>query len=146
MPRNRQPITNNPYLMDHDLYMQMVYLIRGYPNLLSRKQEILYGSPPPPDGMPRGNGTSNPTENKAITLAVINEQLKAIEQTMMDLKGRYQNTFTGEEFQPYDAFIDKGVFSYYRSSRRKDSAPCDKTWNRYRSEFAYKVAKKLNYF
>lgn len=33
-----------------------------------RKEEILEGSPDPPDGMPRGSETSNPTESKAIRL------------------------------------------------------------------------------
>ena len=33
-----------------------------------RKEEILEGSPAPPDGMPRGSQTSNPTESKALRL------------------------------------------------------------------------------
>ena len=33
-----------------------------------RREEIMEGSPGPPDGMPRGNSTSNPTESKAMRL------------------------------------------------------------------------------
>ena len=33
-----------------------------------RREEIMEGSPGPPDGMPRGNSTSNPTESKAMKL------------------------------------------------------------------------------
>lgn len=33
-----------------------------------RREEIMEGSPEPPDGMPRGNSTSNPTESKAMRL------------------------------------------------------------------------------
>lgn len=33
-----------------------------------RREEILEGSPAPPDGLPRGNETSNPTESKALKL------------------------------------------------------------------------------
>lgn len=33
-----------------------------------RKEEILEGSPAPPDGMPRGSEISNPTESKALKL------------------------------------------------------------------------------
>jgi len=36
--------------------------------LKEMQQDILEGSPNPPDGMPKGNMTSNPTEQKAIAL------------------------------------------------------------------------------
>jgi RinA family phage transcriptional activator len=36
--------------------------------LKEMQQDILDGSPNPPDGMPKGNMTSNPTEQKAIAL------------------------------------------------------------------------------
>ena len=33
-----------------------------------RREEIIEASPAPPDGMPRGSDTSNPTESKALRL------------------------------------------------------------------------------
>lgn len=146
MPRHYQLKRNNPYKISHDIYMQMVYLIRSYPDLVNRRTEILYGSTPPPDGLPRGNKTTNPTEKKALVLCTLDSQLEAIEQTIVELKGKYEKTYTGEEFDSYGAFLDYGIFCYYRSDPRKDMAPCTKTWKRYRAEFIYKVAKRLNYF
>lgn len=147
MARHYQPKNNNPYLLEHDLYMQMFYTIRRYPKLSERREKVLFGSPPPPDGMPSGKGeTSNPTERKAVVLAQLDAEIEAIEQTIIYLKGKYSDTYTGEEFDPYEAFMDYGVFCFYRSGKGKDIAPCKRTWNRYRSEFAYLVAKKLNYF
>lgn len=127
--------------------MEMFYKIRRYPKLIERREKVLYGSPPPPDGMPNGKGgTSNPTERKAVVLAQLDTKIKAIEQAIMYLKGKYSDTYTGEEFEPYEAFMDYGVFCYYRSKKERDIAPSKRTWSRYRSEFAYLVAKKLNYF
>ena len=147
MARHYQPKNNNPYSLEHDLYMQMFYTIRRYPKLFERREKVLFGSPPPPDGMPSGKGeTSNPTERKAVVLAQLDAEIEAIEQTIIYLKGKYSNTYTGEEFDPYEAFMDYGVFCYFRSGKGKDIAQCKRTWNRYRSEFAYLVAKKLNYF
>lgn len=144
--RNYQCKKNNPYYMPHDIYMQALYKIKGYRNLVRRREKILYGSPSPPDGMPRGNGSSNPTEQKALVLAVINADLEAIEQTIIELQGKYSKTCTGEEFDAFEAFMDYGVFCYFRSDPQRDECPHRSTWNRYRSEFAYLVMKKLNFF
>lgn len=144
LPRHYQIKKNNPYIMDRDIYMQMFYLIRCYPRLLDRREALLYGSPPPPDGQPRGSGTGNPTEQKAVILCTIDTQIEAIEQTIVYMRGKYSTP--EQDFDAYEAFMDYGVFCWYRSKPSKDMAPCKKTWYRYRSEFAYHVAKKLNYF
>lgn len=143
MPRHYQVKKNNPYIMDKDVYMQMFYLIRCYPRLLGRREALLHGSPLPPDGQPRGSGTSNPTEQKAMMLCTIGTQIEAIEQTIVYMRGKYSTP--ERDFDAYEAFMDYGVFCWYRSKPSKDMAPCKKTWYRYRSEFAYHVAKKLNY-
>ncbi len=147
MTRHYQPKTNNPYRLEHDLYMQMFYKIRRYPTLIEERDKALYGAPPPPDGMPNGKGvTGNPTEKRALILMRIREDIEAIEQAMIYLRDKYRDTYTGEPFDPYESFMDYGAFCYYRSKKGKNTAPCERTWKRYRSEFAYIVAKKLNYF
>lgn len=146
MPREYQPKRNNPYYIDdRDIHMQMVYMIRNYPKLCARREKLLYGSPAPSDGQPRGNSVTNPTEQKALVLATIDNQIKAVEQVIIDLQGKYSKTCTGEAFDAYEAFMDYGVFCYYRSKPNKDVAPCERTWKYYRAEFTYKLAKKLNY-
>lgn len=146
MPRNYQPKRNNPYYIDdRDMHMEIYYLIHRYPKLLHRREKIMYGSPAPADGQPRGNKTTNPTERKALVLCTINEQIKAIEQTIFELNSKYNKTYTGEPFDAYEAFLDYGTYCYYRSKPHKDKAPCPRTWKYYRCEFIYEVAKKLNY-
>lgn len=134
------------HIEDHYLYMEMLNLMKGYNDMRRRRIKILYGSPAPPDGMPRGNKTGTPTEDKALVLAAIDERLDAIDEVMAEMRGKYSKTYTGEEFAPYDAFMDYGVFCYYRSKKGRDEAPAQKTWSRYRSEVLYKLAKKLNLF
>lgn len=146
MPRHYQSKKSNPYMLEHDVYMQIFYMIRSYPGLKKRREEILYGSAGPMDGQPHGNSAANPTEKKALVLYAVNEQIKAIEDTIAALKRKYSVTCTGEPFCPYEAFMEYEVFCRYRSDPKKDIAPCTRTWNRYRGEFAYLVAKKLNYF
>ncbi len=146
MARNYQAKKANPYYIEHDIYMQIYYMIRGYPVLKKRREEILYAASPVPDGQPRGNKTSNPTEKKALVLYTVNEQIMAVEETIKTLADKYHITCMGEAFDPYQAFMEYEVFCRYRSNPDKDMAPCRRTWNRYRCEFAYLVAKKLNYF
>lgn len=105
------------YIEDHYLYMEMLNLMKGYSDMRRRKIKILYGSPAPPDGMPHGNKTGTPTEDKAMVLATIDERLDAIDEVMAEMRGKYSKTYTGEEFEPYEAFMDYGVFCYYRSKK-----------------------------
>lgn len=125
--------------LPHDLYMQMLYLIRSYPELIKRREELLHSSPRPPDGQPRGSGTSDPTADKAVVLARIDEQIQAVEDAVRHMRARY-----GQAFDAYGAFMSYPVFCRYRSSPERDMAPCKKTWYRYRTDFEYMVAKKLN--
>lgn len=147
MQEHYQAKHNNPYyIYDKNIYMQMIYMIKDYPELKKRRERILHGSPDPPDGQPKGTKPSNPTEQKALILCTIDAQIKAIEQVIIELRSKYSKTYTGETFDAYEAFMDYGVFCYYRSKPGRDTAPCDKTWRRYRQEFVYKLAKKINYF
>lgn len=137
---------NNPYRLEKNLYKQVTYLVKRYHNLISRCNNIIHSSPPPPDGMPKGNMTGDSTANKAARIEELQREITAIDDTIMEMRGKYSDTCTGEPFDAYESFDDYGVFCYYRSRPDKDEAPSYRTWLRYRSEFAYKVAKKLNYF
>ncbi len=144
--RNYTPKSKKEYYLEHNLYMQILYMIRGYKNLKDRYYNIIHESPPPPDGMPRNNKIGNPTEHKALTCAFILEQLIAIEQTIFELKAKYNNTYTDEEFDAHSAFMDYGAFCYYRSKKKRNISPHRSTWNAYRREFCYGVANRLNFF
>lgn len=65
-----------------------------------RKEEILEGSPAPPDGMPRGSGTSNPTESKAMRL-MTSRAVLCVERRLDVIKkvlDRYQNDLDMKKF------------------------------------------------
>lgn len=147
MPREYQIKRSNPYHIENkNTYRETLYIVKDYPNLLRQREQILYASPAPPDGMPRGSGISDPTFSKAAVLVTVETKLAAIEQTISILRGKYADTCTGEGFDAYEAFLDYAVFCYFRSRPKKNEAPSVRTWRYYRSEFIWNVAKKLNFF
>ena len=147
MPREYQVKRSNPYHIENrNTYRETLYIVKDYHNLLKQREQILIESPAPPDGMPRASGTSDPTFSKASVLATVNTKIEAIEQTISTLRGKYADTCTGEPFDAYESFLDYAVFCYYRSRPERDAAPSYKTWRRYRAEFIWNVAKKLNFF
>ena len=143
--RNYIPKTNNAYCLPHNLYMQMLYLIRDYPRMRQQYADILYEQPYA-DGQPRGNLAGDSTFGKAKRRLVLEAQLRAVDDAVALLHAKYADTCTGEPFAPYESFCDYGVFCYYRSRPGKDMAPSTRTWKRFRSEFAWHVAKNLHYF
>ncbi len=137
--RDYVPKKNNQYYIeDKYLYKQVLYMVLGYDDMLRRKKRIPCGKNHCLNNSPQGD-----TE---MGLSMTDVQLKAVGQVIMELNAKYENTYTGEEFDAYEAFKDYGVYCWYRSRKNTDKAPCERTWKRYRSEFVYKVAKKLNYF
>ena len=147
MARNYQ--VESKFKLEHNLYMQILYMVRGYRELKRRKAEILYKGPRPlyeesHESNRKTQKFTAPTETKAIVLAGIDTQLSAVEKAINVLKYKYKYTCTGEPFDALGAFLDYGVFCYYRSDPGKELCPAKKTWSRYRSEFCYLVAENLN--
>lgn len=133
-------------MVNTNMYRETLYIIKNYRELLEQRKQLLYGSPVPPDGMPKGNALIDVTFNKASVLVTVNNKIEAIEQTIIHMKEKYKETYTGEEFDAFKAFESYGKFCEYRSKIYKDIAPHPKTWSRYRSEFVWNVAKRLNFF
>ena len=144
MPSEYMP-RNDAYWMRHELYMMTKYLILDYPCIKQEYQNILHSSPQPPDGMPRGNGLNDPTLQKVEKLEILWIQIKAIDSTIFEMQNKYADTYTGEAFDAYGAFIDEGIFAYYRSKKGGECAPHRETWRRYRHEFAHGVAKRMGW-
>lgn len=124
---------NNPHWLPDDVYRQTLSIVKNYREILCQRDSLL-------------SLTKNEREKKAAVLREVTRKAEAVEQTVFEMMAKYSDTYTGEPFDAYGAFRDYGVFCYYRSRREKDEAPCRRTWLRYRSEFVYKTAKKLNYF
>lgn len=123
--RNYQRKKNNPYLLPHNLYMRMLYLVRDYERIRSEREDILNGSPPV-DGIPHV-GVGNPTEQKAIKLAMLGRECEAVEKAIETIPKEYR----------------KGVL---RSINDKEPYPItagEATYRRYKYKLTYMTAKFL---
>lgn len=76
--RDYQPTKNNPYILPHALYMQVVWLIRDYDRMREEYESSLDKSPAPPDGQPRGGSNVDSTQEKALTRANLWPRIEAV--------------------------------------------------------------------
>lgn len=127
--RNYQRKKNNPYQLPHTLYMRMLYLVRDYPRLMEERRDILYGSSPSLDGMPRGTDISTPTESRAIALAAVEQECSAVEQALREIPEEYRAAVL-------DNITKNAPFPYIAG---------ESTWRRWRARFLYYVARNLHY-
>ena len=55
---------------EKDIYHYIEYVLHHYTqykaDIAAEREAIIEASPPPPDGLPKGSGTGNPTESKGI--------------------------------------------------------------------------------
>lgn len=126
--RNYQSKKNNPYLLPHNLYMRMLYLIKDYERLKEARLDILYSSPVR-DGMPKGSDIAHPTEARAVELAMIESEIRAVEDAAMEIPLEYRGAIIrhimGKEPYPYTAG--------------------EATWKRWQARMVYHTAKNLKY-
>jgi hypothetical protein len=87
--RNYQPKKNNPYKLPHNLYMRMLYLVRDYERIKNERINILHSSPCS-DGLPKQRSITSPTEIKALKMAVLDTQCKAVEQALIQIPDEYK--------------------------------------------------------
>lgn len=114
--RNFIPTRNNLYKLPHNIYMQMLYVLRDYIRI---KKEA-------PD---------NPV------LSVISE---SIDDTICEMKDEYtKRSTTYGELNPYKAFFDYGYYSYMFARKYSDYGASKNSWGLYRSKFAYLLAENL---
>ena len=82
-------MSQTKYKLPDDLKVTCINLVRGYERRVlqyhNRRNEVLYSSSAPPDGQPRGSGTSNETLSKTQQLEYIETlfdscAIKAVEQ------------------------------------------------------------------
>ena len=78
---------------------EMYHYIEYKKEIANIREEILEGSPEPPDGQPRGSGTGNPTESKALKLsmsigyAAMEKTVNAIDNALSMLTDRHRKIF-----------------------------------------------------
>jgi len=127
--RDYQSVKNNPYLLPDTLYRRVIALIRDYDRLKDEYHEVLHSGGQRPDGQPRGTQVSNPTERKAIRMALISSELKAVEQAIVVIPHEYRNG------------VQDNVT--YQVRYPDDADP--RTYRRWKQRFIYSVAANMNY-
>lgn len=131
----------------HNIYMQVVYIVKDYHRMLRERDNIMFGSGTP-DG-PRGPGVGDPTGNKAVRLSALASRVDGIDRAIHDTNAAYsENIRRGdmEAFDSLEAFDDYGYFCYKLYDPKTGREPSTRTWKRFRAGFAYKVAQNLNLF
>lgn len=113
--RNYQRQKNNPYKLPHNLYMRMLYLVRDYERIRSEREDILKGSPAP-DGIPH-SGIGNPTEQKAIKLAMLDRECEAVAKAIGKVPEEYRRPLINNICygSPYPYTAHRNTYSYWRT-------------------------------
>ena len=127
MPRNYQCKRGNPYLLPHDIYMRVLYTVKGYDRRQAEYESLLYDSMLPPDGQPKGNKLSDRTADNGIKRALISEELEAVDQSLMMVAPEYR--------QGVKDNVMYGIwYPRYADIR---------TYQRYKQRFLHYVAQRL---
>ena len=127
MSRDYQPKKNNPYLLPQPLYRMTLAFIRDHERKRSEYGSLADASPPPPDGLPHGSASGNPTQRIGIRRAELWIAISAVEDALGTVPEEYR----------------KGVWQnivYYR--RYPDDAD-PSTYRRYKQKFIYQVAHNM---
>lgn len=114
--RHYMPTKSNPYALPHNVYMQMLYLIRDY-------------------DARHGQGSASGERRW---------QWHGVAKTEQHLKEEYEKR--PEQFgalKPLQAFFDYAYFSLMFTKSQKGMGAGKRSWNLYRCKFAYLVATNL---
>lgn len=113
--RNYMPKNKNPYQLPHNLYMQVLYIIKDY----AAKEEV------------------------TLTLGR-KEQWLAVGAACTTLREEYKKrTANLGELKPLRAFFEYPYYSMMFASSGKDMGAGRRSWNLYRCRMAYLVACAL---
>ena len=116
--RHYVPQKNNPFVLSHDLYMQMLYLIRDCYHCMENKE----------------------TEVSRERVW----QWEAVKRVAVYLKKQYKKR-PGSlgAFDALRGFFDYAYYSYMFTGKGSDMGAGKRSWNLYRCRFAYLVAAEL---
>lgn len=127
--RDYQPTKNNQYRLPKTLYKRVLATVRDYDRMLLERESILLASPAPPDGLPRGCKTSDPTADKAVKLDAIDRCLHAVDQALIQVPEEYREAIMQKiltDAWPIKCVVGKNLCGYWKS------------------RFLYHVARNMN--
>jgi len=112
-----QKTKNNPYLLPHNLYMKITYLIRDYDRMNNIQQDLLLASG---DNMVRvkNSARSSPTEYIAIRIGEITRQCAAVEKALDQIPPEYINGLLNNICKNYP-YPYTAHYNTYRYNRYK---------------------------
>jgi len=104
--------------------------VRDYDRMRQELCNILYSSPQH-DGQPKGNSVTDQTGSKAIRMAELGEQCKAIEQAIITIPDFYR----------------QGILNQinYPEIRYDTSYASAQTWSHWKHEFLFQIAINMKY-
>jgi len=138
MPKVYQSTKNNPYWLRKDVYMQIIYAVKGYSGQKTDYEEILRESPNPPKwedtpyGLSRGSGVTDRTQARALRRIAFGEEFLRLDNAIKHAMSR-----TPEE---YRAWIMRNICSHCKYPEGTDK----KMYRCQKQRFIYLVAAKLN--
>jgi DNA-directed RNA polymerase specialized sigma24 family protein len=109
--RYRVP-TKGKYVLPHDLYMSIIFMIRDYDRMKEEAQDML-DETSTPDGMPRGNSISDTVANKAAKRETLLAKIKAIEDSLNEVPPEYRKGIIDNivEHKRYPDIADRWTFT-----------------------------------
>ena len=117
-------------------------LLQDYDRLRREREDILRPGIRQMDAQPRGTDISDPTGRGAIRLARINEELEAIDQSAVQMRGILSKKVQ-QDFDPVHAYWSYDYYNYQCVRKTpEDLGPCIRTWRNYRVQFLSLVALK----
>ena len=123
--RDYQRKKNNPYELPKSLYKRMIDLVRDYERIKRQRDDII-NSTPEHDGV-SSNTIGNPTENKAIKLAILGRDCEAVEKALAKIPKEYH----------------KGIMNNIIYHARYPYTASERTYGYQKSRFIYFIAKNL---
>jgi len=125
---NYQHKKANPYLLPVNLYRRVIYTIKDYDRLKEEYNALLNESPAKqPVNTHGGNISSQPTEDKAIRLALISDDIHAIDAALTMIPLEYR----------------QGIINSIKYRTPYPDTAHWHTWQKWRQRYVWSVARKL---
>lgn len=132
--------------ISRDVYYQVKGILMGYDRMKRERLDLIYGAQYAISGMPHGSGQGDPTEQRAIKLAYINERLEAVDQAAVLMRAERGNK-VGEDFDPIKAYWNYNYFNFqHKRTDKSRNGPCARTWNNFKDRFSAIIAENLKIF